>query len=83
MVAEALQLPGAVDPQSTLVTLGSTSMQAIALQYQILQRTGTDLAIDDLLGMLTVAEIAELIAKNAPALDTAPKEAAQEDEVIV
>ena len=63
-VAEALQLTdGAVDPGSTLVELGSTSMQAIALQYQILQRTGKDVAIDDLLGGRTLTDLAELLAK--------------------
>jgi methionyl-tRNA synthetase len=67
-VAEALQLPGgAADPGSTLVALGSTSMQAIALQYQILQRTGKDIAIDDLLGGYTLADIADLLADPEPA----------------
>jgi len=74
VVAEALQLSGAADPGSTLVALGSTSMQAIALQYQILQRTGADMAIDDLLGDRTIAELAELIAKSATA---------QPDEVVL
>lgn len=64
-VAQALKLAGAAEPDSTLVALGSTSMQAIALQYQILQRTGTDIAIDDLLGNRTLADLAELIAKGS------------------
>jgi methionyl-tRNA synthetase len=63
-VAEALQLTDAADPNSTLVALGSTSMQAIALQYQILQRTGIDMALEYLLGDRTLADLAELIAKG-------------------
>jgi methionyl-tRNA synthetase len=64
--AEALQLPaGDPDPDATLLALGSTSMQAIALQYQILQRTGKDVAIEDLLGDRTLAQLAELIATDA------------------
>jgi methionyl-tRNA synthetase len=75
VIAEALQLPAAdTDPDATLLALGSTSMQAISLQYQILQRTGADVAIDDLLGNRTVAELAELLAKQAGDV---------EDEVVV
>ena len=74
-VAEALQLPaGAADPGATLLALGSTSMQAIALQYQILQRTGADLALDDLLGGSTIADIAALLGKLALPADTACEE---------
>ncbi len=62
VITESLQLPdGELDPDATLLALGSTSMQAIALQYQILQRTGTDVAIDDLLGERTVGELAALL----------------------
>jgi methionyl-tRNA synthetase len=68
---------GELDPEATLVALGLNSMQAIALQYQILQRTGADLAIDDLLGDRTLAELAELLAKaEQPAGEP-------EDEVVV
>ena len=75
VIAEALQLPASdTDPDATLLALGSTSMQAISLQYQILQRTGADVAIDDLLGNRTVAELAELLAKQAGDV---------EDEVVV
>jgi methionyl-tRNA synthetase len=75
VIAEALQLTAAdTDPDATLLALGSTSMQAISLQYQILQRTGADVAIDDLLGNRTVAELAELLAKQS---------ADAQDEVVV
>ncbi len=57
VVAEAIAADG-VDPAATLVALGVTSMQAIALQYQILQRTGADISIEDLLGDRTIAEVA-------------------------
>jgi methionyl-tRNA synthetase len=67
---------GEPDRQSSLVALGLNSMQAIALQYQILQRTGADIAIDDLLGDRTLAELAELLAKQQPPADEA-------DEVVV
>ncbi len=77
VVSQALQLPGdGVDPDATLVALGSTSMQAIALQYQILQRTGKDIAIDDLLGDRTLADLVELIGKRDQA------EAAAEEVVL-
>ncbi|HUC56099.1 MAG TPA: class I tRNA ligase family protein [Streptosporangiaceae bacterium] len=74
-VAEVLQINGAVDPEATLAGLGSTSMHAIALQYQILQRTGKDIAIDDLLGDRTVADLAELVANR--------EEEGTEEEVVV
>jgi methionyl-tRNA synthetase len=81
-VAEALQLTdGAVDPGSTLVELGSTSMQAIALQYQILQRTGKDVAIDDLLGGRTLTDLAELLAKPEEGEPAEGEDA--EEEVVV
>ena len=46
----------------TLVSLGTTSLQAIALQYQVLEHTGADVTVDDLLGGNTVAQLAELIS---------------------
>ncbi len=62
-VGAVLTLPeGEVPADATLVALGVTSMQAIALQYQVLQRTGTDVAIEDLLGERTIAELAELVS---------------------
>ncbi len=47
---------------ATLVALGTTSLQAIALQYQVLEHTGEDVSVEDLLGCRTVAQLAELIA---------------------
>jgi methionyl-tRNA synthetase len=58
-VCEALQLdPGTVDHASSLALLGMTSMQSIALQYQILDRTGLDITIEQLLGERSLAELA-------------------------
>jgi methionyl-tRNA synthetase len=62
-VRQALRLPDdepATD--ATLVALGVTSMQAIALQYQILEHTGTDVTVEDLLGSRTLAELAGFIS---------------------
>jgi len=66
LVREALRLPE--DEQvadETLIALGIKSMQAIALQYQILERTGADVTVEDLLGMRTVAELAALLSEEA------------------
>jgi methionyl-tRNA synthetase len=58
-VCEALQLdPPAADGNSSLALLGMTSMQSIALQYQILDRTGVDISIEQLLGERSMAELA-------------------------
>jgi methionyl-tRNA synthetase len=62
-VREALLLPeGQPVADATLVSLGTTSLQAIALQYQVLEHTGADVTVDDLLGGNTVAQLAELIS---------------------
>lgn len=59
LVREALQLPeGTPVADATLVSLGVESMQAIALQYQILAGTGVDMPVEDLLGDRTVAQLA-------------------------
>jgi methionyl-tRNA synthetase len=58
-VCEALQVaPAAADQDSSLALLGMTSMQSIALQYQILDRTGVDISIEQLLGERSMAELA-------------------------
>jgi methionyl-tRNA synthetase len=68
LVREALRLPaGAPVADATLVSLGVESMQAIALQYQILARTGADVPVADLLGERTVTELAAFLDSN-PAL---------------
>ncbi len=80
VVEESLagEVDGELDPEATLVALGLNSMQAIALQYQILQRTGADIAIDDLLGDRTLAELAQLLEKEQPAAGDSA-----EDEVVL
>lgn len=42
----------------TLTDLGATSLHAVTLQYQILEHSGVELGIDELLGSATVAELA-------------------------
>ncbi len=63
LVRETLRLPaGARVADTSLVALGVESLQAIALQYQILERTGTDLSVADLLGDRTVGQLADFLA---------------------
>jgi methionyl-tRNA synthetase len=66
LVRQTLQLPAdALVTDTTLVSLGLESMQAIAIQYQILARTGADIALEDLLGDRTVAQLAALLPAAA------------------
>ncbi len=77
LVREAVRLPE--DKQvadATLVALGIESMQVIALQYQILERTGADVTVEDLFGDRTVAELAAFLSANA-ALSGSPALAAE------
>lgn len=61
-VCEALQLdPVTVDRGSALASLGVTSMQSIALQYQIMDRTGVDISIEQLLGDRSMAQLADYL----------------------
>ena len=48
----------------TLVGLGMESLQAIALQYQLMDQAGADVSIEDLMGSSDVAGLAELIAAD-------------------
>jgi methionyl-tRNA synthetase len=67
-VRELLQLTAAEAVEaSTLLELGMTSMQSIALQYQILDKLGLDVRVEDLLGSRTVGEL-------AASLERAPSE---------
>jgi methionyl-tRNA synthetase len=64
-VREALLLSGAQPvADATLTELGANSLQAIALQYQILERAGVDMTVEDLLGRRTVAELATLLGDS-------------------
>jgi methionyl-tRNA synthetase len=68
LVRQTLQLPaGAPVADATLVSLGAESMQAIALQYQIMAGTGADVSVEDLLGGLTVAQLADLLPDGVTA----------------
>jgi methionyl-tRNA synthetase len=58
-VRSTLQLP--TDQQiagATPLQLGAASLHAVTLQYLIMEETGADIAVDDLLGQLTVADLA-------------------------
>jgi methionyl-tRNA synthetase len=66
LVRQTLQLPTDTPvADATLVSLGVESMQAIAIQYQLLARTGADLALEDLLGEHTVGQLAALLPAAA------------------
>jgi methionyl-tRNA synthetase len=62
-VREVLTLDGdePIDGR-TLVELGMESLQCIALQYKILEGSGADVSVEDLLGDRTIAELAALVA---------------------
>ena len=75
LVREVLRLPeGEQVAGATLVELGINSMQAIALQYQILAGAGADVAVEDLLGDRTVAQLAAFIGHTADNLAPAREE---------
>jgi methionyl-tRNA synthetase len=66
LVRETLRLPADVDVHGkTLLELGLESMQAIALQYQILERTGADITVEQLLGAHTVDTLATMVEVQA------------------
>ena len=70
LVRQALRLPeGETVADATLVSLGVKSMQAIALQYQILDHTGADVSVEYLLSDRTVGELAEFLSGQAAADD--------------
>jgi methionyl-tRNA synthetase len=56
---------------STLTDLGATSLHAVTLQYQILQHTGVELPVDELLGPSTVAQVAARLAERARTAEVA------------
>ncbi|MGH3375380.1 MAG: acyl carrier protein, partial [Actinoallomurus sp.] len=63
LVRESLTLQGD-EPigAKRLVELGMESLQCIVLQYKILEETGADVKVEDLLGDRTVAELAVFLA---------------------
>lgn len=67
LVRGVLRLPeDAAVRDRTLVSLGMESLQALALQYQLLDQLGADVSIEDLLGSRSVAELAALVAGGLP-----------------
>jgi methionyl-tRNA synthetase len=66
LVRETLRLPADEEVHGkTLLELGLESMQAIALQYQILERTGADITVEQLLGEHTVDALATMVEEQA------------------
>ncbi|MFV2104324.1 class I tRNA ligase family protein [Micromonospora sp. LOL_024] len=65
-VAGLLQTEGEVTTAS-LSDLGATSLHAVTLQYQILEHTGVEMPIDELLGASTVAQLAARLAGRTEA----------------
>jgi len=65
LVRGVLRLPDDAPVRDrTLVGLGMESLQAIALQYQLMDQVGADVTIEDLMGGRDVAGLAELIATD-------------------
>lgn len=66
VVATTLQVEvGSAVADATLSELGAASLHAVTLQYQILEQTGVELSLDELLGTRTVAQIAALLGERA------------------
>lgn len=62
-VRAALQLPAGVPlAGKTLSEHGMTSMQAIAVQYQIVEKTGVEVSLEDMLGTADLAGLADLLS---------------------
>jgi methionyl-tRNA synthetase len=67
LVCETLRRPaGDLIADSTLTSLGITSIQAIALQYQIGEHTGLEMPLDTLLDEYTIADLAAVLAEMQP-----------------
>ncbi|MEU1345661.1 class I tRNA ligase family protein [Streptomyces sp. NPDC005775] len=74
-VRETLRLPdGEPVAHRTPAELGMSSLQAVALQYQILEHTEVDLTMDELLGGGDVNALAAVLAERAPEADAATAE---------
>lgn len=59
--------PGEPVSGSTLVSLGMSSLHAVALQYQIQERAGIEVSLEELLGERSVQELAALVAQRMAA----------------
>lgn len=64
LVREVLQRPaGDLVADATLTSLGITSIQAIALQYQIGERTGLEMPLEALLDEYTIADLVAVLSE--------------------
>ena len=74
MVREVLQLPESEDvDMRTLRELGAGSLQAVALQFRILQETSVNVEMDKLVGGSHIADIAKLIDVRRPTAERGPR----------
>jgi methionyl-tRNA synthetase len=65
MVTSTLQrAPGETVADSSLVALGGSSLHAVALQYQISERSGVEVSVEELMGERSVADLAGLVARR-------------------
>jgi methionyl-tRNA synthetase len=70
LVRETLRRPaGRLVDDATLTSLGVTSIQAIALQYQIGERTGLEIPLELLLGEYSIADLAAVLTEMQVADD--------------
>lgn len=63
---------------ATLIDLGASSLQTVALQYQILEGLGVDVLVDELLGELDLSAVAALLEERAGEAAVAAAQAAAE-----
>jgi methionyl-tRNA synthetase len=70
LVRETLRRPADdLVADATLTSLGVTSIQAIALQFQIGERTGLEIPLDTLLDEFTVGDLSAVLAEMQVAGD--------------
>jgi acyl carrier protein len=67
MVRDVLRVPESEEIDNrTLRALGAVSVQVIALQFSILKATSVDVAMAELVGGASVADIADMIDARRP-----------------
>jgi methionyl-tRNA synthetase len=70
LIRELLQLEPARElGDRRLADLQVSSLEAVALQYQVLEHFGQDLALAELLGQQTVAQLAEQLSLGSEAVE--------------
>lgn len=72
--------PGAVRPESTFVSLGGDSVLAVRMATMVRTRLGVAVPVADLVGDLSFAELAELIAERRAGISAAAVELVRQDD---